>query len=289
MFIYKGARYQNKGSNTMQFVNKRDLYCDEFKAFILCEYKNEMRLIKKLINISKEAIEIQDTHNTWSYEGICHSFAKTIVDYSKMAYDNLVLGHFDAAHMISRAVLENLVCLDIIVSNQDLELWKYYWVYSHYHDLQKHKKKGRIDLSGLFDIFDWTVPEEFYRSPGKDKKGKEIKPYIERLYGWTYKINFEQRFSFAGLCDLLDDRAVYDVFGLLSEYSHGTSFYRKLQSSISVDNMMFMFVNMYWSLYRMVTIYCSNNVNEDFDNVTDELEFIFHRYIRYEESLKNNT
>ena len=79
MFIYKGARYQNKGSNTMQFVNKRDLYCDEFKAFILCEYKNEMRLIKKLINISKEAIEIQDTHNTWSYEGICHSFAKTII------------------------------------------------------------------------------------------------------------------------------------------------------------------------------------------------------------------
>ena len=103
-------------------------------------------------------------------------------------------------------------------------------------------------------------------------------------YGWTYKINFEQRFSFAGLCDLLDDRAAYDVFGLLSEYSHGTSFYRKLQSSIGVDNLMFICVNMYWSLYRMVTIYCCDKVNEDFDNVIDELEFIFHRYIQSEEN-----
>lgn len=270
----------------MQIVNKRDLYCDEFKAFILCEYKNELRLIKKLINISEGALEKQNTHNTWSYEGICRSFAKTIVDYNKMAYDNLILGHFDAVHMISRAVLENLVCLDVIMSNQDLELWKYYWVYSHYQDFQKKRIKnlGRRDLSELLDIFDWTIPEDFYKSPGKDKKGKEIKPYIERLYGWTYKINLEQRFSFAGLCDLLGDKAAYDEFGLLSEYSHGTSFYRKLQSSIGVDNMMFIFVNMYWSLYRMVTIYCCDKVNEDFDNVIDELEFIFHRYIQSEEN-----
>ena len=259
----------------MQFVNKRDLYCDEFKAFILCEYKKELRLIKKMINISEEAIGRQDTHNTWSYEGICHSFAKTIVDYNKMAYDNLILGHFDAVHMISRAVLENLVCLDVIMSNQDFELWKYYWAYSHYHDLKKNKRMGKIDFSKILDIFDWTVSEDFYMSPGKNKKGKEIQPYIERLYGWTYKINLEQRFSFAGLCDLLGDKAAYDEFGLLSEYSHGTSFYRKLQSSIGVDNMMFIFVNMYWSLYRMVTIYCWDKVNEDFDNVIDELEFIF--------------
>ncbi len=272
----------------MQFVNKRDLYCDEFNAFILCEYKKELRLIKKLINISEEAIEKQDIHNTWSYEGICHSFAKTIVDHNKMAYDNLILGHFEAVHMISRAVLENIVCLDIIMSNQDLELWKYYWAYSHYHDLQKYKKVGGIDLSELLVISDWTIPEEFYSSPGKDKNGKKIKSYIERRYGWTYKINFEQRFSFAGLCDLLDDKAAYDVFGLLSEYSHGTSFYRKLQSSIGVDNMMFIFVNMYWSLYRMVTIYCPDNVNEDFGSIIEKLEFIFHRYIQYQESLRND-
>ena len=274
----------------MQIVNKRDLYCDEFKAFILCEYKNELRLIKKLINISEGALEKQDTHNTWSYEGICRSFAKTIVDYNKMAYDNLILGHFDAVHMISRAVLENLVCLDVIMSNQDLELWKYYWVYSHYQDFQKKRIKnlGRTDLSELLDIFDWTIPEDFYKSPGKDKKGKEIKPYIERLYGWTYKINLEQRFSFAGLCDLLGDKAAYDEFGLLSEYSHGTSFYRKLQSSIGVDNMMFIFVNMYWSLYRMVTIYCLDNAKEDFNVVVEKLESIFHRYIQYQESLRND-
>ena len=272
----------------MQFVNERDLYCDESKAFILCEYKRELKLIKKLINISEEAIEKQNTHNTWSYEGICHSFAKTIVDYSKMSYDNLVIGHFDAVHMISRATLENLICLDVIMSNQDLEIWKDYFAYSYYHDVQKNKKTTKVNFSELFDIFDWTVSEDFYMSPGKNKKGKEIQPYIERLYGWTYKINPEQQFSFKGLCNLLDNESEYDVFGMLSKYSHGTSFCTKLHSPIGVDSMMFIFANMYANLCRMVKIYCWNKVNEDFDKITDELEIIFHRYIEYEESVWNN-
>ena len=75
--------------------------------------------------------------NTWSYEGICYSFAKTIVDYSKMAFDNVLLGHFHAVNMIIRTVLENLVCLDILVSNQEFELWKYYWAYSYRNTICK--------------------------------------------------------------------------------------------------------------------------------------------------------
>jgi hypothetical protein len=125
-------------------------------------------------------------------------------------------------------------------------------------------------------------------SPRKNKKGKKMQPYIERSYGWTYKINPEKQFSFNGLCNLLDDKAAYDDFGLLSEYSHGTSFYRKLQSSIGVDNMMFIFINMYWSLYRMVTIYCLDNTKEDFNVVVEKLESIFYRYIQYQKSLRND-
>ncbi len=67
--------------------------------------------------------------NAWSYEEICYSFAKTIVDSSKMTYDNVLQGHYHAVNMINMAVLENLVCLNIIVNNEDL--WKYYWAYSY--------------------------------------------------------------------------------------------------------------------------------------------------------------
>lgn len=69
----------------------------------------------------------------------------------------------------------------------------------------------------------------------------------------------------------------------MSEYSHGTSLYMKLHSSVFVGEMMSMFTDMYINLYRMLTIYCLDYVNEEFDNVTDELECIFHRFIQYEE------
>ena len=110
----------------MNFIDKRNIFGNNYNACALCEYQREIRLIKKLIIISEKAVDKQAPQNTWSYEGICHSFAKTIVDYSKMAYDNVLLGHFHAVNMIIRTILENLVCLDIIVNNQELELWKYY-------------------------------------------------------------------------------------------------------------------------------------------------------------------
>ena len=96
----------------MTFINKRNIYGNEYNAGALCEYQRELKLIRRLINISDKAVEQQTPVSTWSYEGICHSFAKTIVDYSKMAYDNVLLGHFHAVNMITRTVLENLVCLD---------------------------------------------------------------------------------------------------------------------------------------------------------------------------------
>ena len=46
---------------------------------------------------------------------------------------------------------------------------------------------------------------------------------------------------------------------------------------------MTMFVDMYINLYRMITIYCLDCVDEEFDIVTDELEYYFHRFIQYEE------
>ena len=47
--------------------------------------------------------------------------------------------------------------------------------------------------------------------------------------------------------------------------------------------MMTMFVNLYIELYRMVTLYCWETVDESFDEITDELEYIFYRYVEYEE------
>lgn len=266
----------------MNFINKRDLYGNNNNAFALCEYQREVKLLKRLINISEKAVEKQAVNNIWSYEGICYSFAKTIVDYSKMAYDNVLLGHYHAVNMIIRSILENLVCLDVIINNDDL--WKYYWAYSYRSTIYKsHRTPTQSEKDMLQKLYkDLDIPEEFF----KKQEGRR-KAYIQEPYGWTYKINSNKRFTFENVCNLIDGAAEYHGFQLMSDYSHGTSFYMKMHSSIFVGDMMTMFVNVYINLYRMVTLYCWDSVDEEFDYVTDELEYIFNRFIEHEEKIFN--
>ena len=266
----------------MGYINKRDLYGNDYNAFALCEYQREVKLIKRLINISDKALEKQSADNTWSYEGICYSFAKTIVDYSKMAYDNVLLGHFHAVKMINRSILENLVCFDLIVNNE--ELWKYYWAYSYRSVIYKSKHPPiQRELDMLNNLYkDLDIQEDFYtKQPGRKKA------YIQEPYGWTYKINNNKQFTFENICKLIGEEGnvEYRSFRMLSDYSHGTSFYMKMHSSVFVGDMMTMLVDMYINLYRMVTIYCWDSVDEDFDLVTDELESIFYHFIEHEEEI----
>ena len=130
---------------------------------------------------------------------------------------------------------------------------------------------------------DYDISEEFYV-----KQEGRRKAYIQEPYGWTYKINSNKQFTFENICRLIDGDAEYHGFQMMSDYSHGTSFYMKMQSSVFVSDMMTMFINMYINLYRMVTLYCWDSAEEDFDRVTDDLEYIFHRFIEHEEEIYNN-
>ncbi len=56
----------------MGFINKRNLYGNDYNACALCEYQREIKLIKRR-NKFRKAIEKQVVNNTWSYEGICYS------------------------------------------------------------------------------------------------------------------------------------------------------------------------------------------------------------------------
>ena len=266
----------------MDFIDKKKLFGDKYQAFALCEYTRELKLLKKLIKIAEQAVLQQASKNAWSFEGVCHSFAQTIVDYSKMAYDNLLLGHFHAVNMICRSILENVVCLDIIINNNDHELWKYYWAYSHRETIYKAKRKPtRNELDFLEKLYvDLDLSKDFYA----DINNKE-KAYIKRPYGWTYKINHKKQFNFEGVCNLIEANAEYKGFQLLSSYSHGTSFYVKMYSSISVDSMMNMFINLYINLYRMIVMYCLDSISEEFDEITEDMENIFYNFIQREEEI----
>ena len=148
----------------MSFINKRNLYGNEYNACALCEYQREVKLINRLIKIAEMAVEQQKVEDAWSCEDICHSFARTVVDYSKMAYDNVILGNFHAVKMINRAILENLVCLDLIINND--ELWKYYLVYSYRSTIYKcNRTPTKNELNMLQNMYkDYDIPEELYKT-----------------------------------------------------------------------------------------------------------------------------
>ena len=149
-------------------IDKENLFGDEYNAFILCEYPRELELIKRLIYVTEAGIEKQIIEDTWSFEGVCYSFAKTIVDYSKMAYDNLLLGHFHATNMINRAILENCVLLDIIVNHDEHELWKYYLVHSYRSTIyEPNITPKQRDIDSLNDYYvRFNISEDFYKKQG---------------------------------------------------------------------------------------------------------------------------
>lgn len=264
-------------STMIEFIDKDSLIGDDYRAVILCEYKRDLSLIKRLIEIADKAVSAHLPHSSWTFEETCYLFAQSVVSYSKMAYDNMLLGHFDATNMIIRAIIENNVCLDIVLSYEDKQLWKYYMVQSY--------KNTIMSSGGTLDAKELAFLEKVYRDHGIEKEFVEItkknssgKPYayIDKNYGWTYKIN--KNFTFAGLCDLVDKRDYHD-FKMMSMYSHGTALYLKICSSVSMDHIMSMISSIYIGLYRMITMYCWDSVDDDFDPVTEELENIIYDYI----------
>ncbi len=260
-------------------INKRKLFCDKYNAVVLCEYTKELNLLKRLINVAEEGFEKQKIIDNWSYDGVCHSFAKTILEYSKAAYDNIILGHFAAVNMINRAILENCVLLDIIVNSEYDDIWKYYIVYSYREYIYKVKGKLREEgenfIQHLYE--EYNIDEDFYIKQERYKK-----PFIDMPYGWTYKIN--KNFSFSGVCALVN-KAEYLGFKMMSEYSHSTSMLAKSRALTYVEPTMGMFISLYIELYRMVTMYCWDTVDDSFDDLAEKLENIFYGFIDYEESV----
>lgn len=243
------------------------LFCNDYKAVVLCEYTKELFLLREFIEVSERAVCCKGEVSRESCEGVCHMFAKSIIDYAKMAYDNIILGHYFATNMILRAMVENRVLLEIIFNDEKEELWKYYFVQS-YRSLMKQAKGGlpQEEVEFIQKLYvEYDISEEFYSKRGKNK------PYIDLPYGWTYKINVSKQFNFKGICDLVSKQD-YNDFSMMSDYSHGTSVYQKMGGSICIEHIMNMLSCIYVCLYRLVTMYCWDCAEETFDELAERIE-----------------
>ncbi len=247
------------------------LFCDEENAADICEYEEMLSLVKEFIESAEDAVECKRTMEWNTKEGVCFKFAEAIIRYAKIAYDNIILGHFSAAFMVIRSMVENNVCLEILFKDEKRELWKYYIAQSVRDSLSKAKKVlSEEDEKMLHDVYrEYGIRREFYepQSEKREKgKAKKNRAYIDLPYGWTYMIN--NKFTFRGLCDLVDKRSYAD-FSMMSEYSHGTSWRQKLDRNNFVEHIMNMFSGIYAVLYRMVKVYCSEYTDDFFEELVE--------------------
>ncbi len=254
------------------------LFHDKYREVILCEFQRELALVRQLIEIAEEGVRSKKSADTWSHEGFCHLFAKSIIDYAKMAYDNMQLGHFFATHMIFRTMIENCVCMDVIQRFPEHELWKYYLVKSYRDALKSTGDEIKADEQAFLEemYLDHGIEEEFY-TKSKKKDSKKAFAYIDKDYGWTYKVH--NNFTFSGLCSLIDQRE-YKDFKLMSMYSHGTAIHLKIGSFASMDHIFNMISFFYYILNRLVDLYCYETVDTDFDKTSRKLERIIKKYIK---------
>ena len=116
--------YPTTSMDSLTFT--KHLFGNNEHQSILIEYSRELELIRNFINASENCILNKIENNMLSYNGVCFLFAKSIIDYSKMTFDNFILGHFNSTSMITRALLENYIFLNIMLNHEKEELWKYY-------------------------------------------------------------------------------------------------------------------------------------------------------------------
>lgn len=58
----------------------------------------------------------------------------------------------------------------------------------------------------------------------------------------------------------------------MSDYSHGTAFHQKLVGSIFHENMMTLFSCIYAGIYKLVTLYCNDCVDDRFYGIAEDLQ-----------------
>lgn len=235
----------------MKIINSELLYGNKDNAIALCEYQRELQLTKNLIDIAIELINIDTIPDSESQNGICHSFAKSVVCYCRDAYDNMVIGHFHAARMLLRSSMENLFCLELLHKHKDL--WKYYLVHSCWEGFSiSNRKPTDKELKSFSDICDeYNISEEFLIKPEKTKKA-----YIDEPYGWTYQVNPNKKFTFKELCKLVKRETEYSGYRMLSVYSHGTTYYLKMGTSVFDHDIIPIFCDIYVNLCRVIEILC---------------------------------
>lgn len=231
--------------------------------------RDNILLLKQLIETVEEMVKKAEVEKEDCYEGICYRFAKLVVNYCKMAYDNLLLGHFDIVKMLLRVILENMLSLDIIITYKEMEIWKFYYMHSMWNRYWKSDKKlvTRATINEMCTNF--------------NIKSNELQKYLKFKYGWTYLLYTEpekQKYTFRSMCDLDLTEDVYKTYAEYSEYAHGISIFNKT-SNTSKDIMDCVLPIYNIAIKPLYNIYGNEETKEKFCELENKLEVYIDSYV----------
>lgn len=217
------------------------------------EYR--LKLIYKYICEIEKMVENEKCEDRgYSFENSCYKIARSIIEYAKSSYDNLLLGHINTSCNIDRVILENYVVLHIIMQYKEQELWKYWIAYSYYHACDKFGKQRETPENIIDYVF-------FLQSELDFDNDFLTNGLIEKRYGWTYKVN--KNFSFKGLCDLIG-KYYYEDFRYTSDYVHETSIVYKETSMSKYDEVVSIISVLFVQLKQFAELYCVDDLSEDY-------------------------
>ena len=198
-------------------INIKDNLFAKSNTQALKEYDKELLLLKEIITLLSEKLEKQKVGCYESYEGVCYLFAKSVIEYCKMIYDNILLGHLETANIVSRTMIENMVLLEVIMNSNKVELWKFYYVHSEWKRIyQLYRNDPQKQKCCMDEI---CTPLNLSR--------RVLQGHMDETYGWTFPIGLAT--SFRKMCEMVNEN-IYAEYELLCEYAHGTSFYQKVSN-----------------------------------------------------------
>lgn len=209
---------------------------------------------RELIDELGHYIHIIDKYYSSSHEFLCKDdqkmirlFTSALLEYSKEAYNSVLRGNFYAAAMLNRAMIENYVCLRIVLDHPEKELWKYWEVHS-YMKAVKRKNLPELEVELL----------KFCEKSGVDPSLLKKREFNDSK-GWLLPVT--RQLSMKSLCSLVDP-AIYEDYQDLCDFVHGISLFQKQMTFTFYDTV----IPMFYRLFEYIACFSETCFADDLDD-----------------------
>lgn len=97
---------------------------------VLDDHKGLISTMYEFIQIIDEDILKEEFKTNYTYEGSFYLIMKSIVQYAKEAFNNILDGNFYTLGAINRVIVENHIYLYLIKKYKEERVWAYWIIHS---------------------------------------------------------------------------------------------------------------------------------------------------------------